>query len=113
LEVPKGWSASIVSSTIVGSSASGESPKRTVQLLIQPPYGFGYHDDRQDIKITVKGQYFAGASEGTLLETNTYTHIFTVRSRGFSTPGFEAIFVIFALMAVVLIFKIRQKTKKN
>jgi len=116
LNVPDGWSASIVSNVDVGSALEGQNNKKTVTLLVQPPYGFGYHDDRRDIKITVKGQYFAGTSSGignNTLSTEEYTYIFTVRSRGFSTPGFEAIFVVFALMAVALIVKMRQKTKKN
>jgi hypothetical protein len=112
VDVPEGWSVSIVSNVDIGSAVEGQNNKKTVILSIQPPLGFGYHDDRKDITITVKGVYFA-KSGGSNLTTDEFSYIFNVRSRGFSTPGFEAIFVVLALVAVVLIVKIRQKTKKN
>lgn len=108
VSVPDGWSASIISNTKVGSRVDGKDPTKTVQLFVQPPYGFGYHNERKDIKITAQGRYFAG---GTALETESYEIIFTVRSRGFSTPGFEAAFALFVLVGVALVVK--KLKKKN
>jgi len=107
IDVPDGWSASIISNTKVGSRVDGNDPTRTIQLFVQPPYGFGYHNEREDIKISVRGRYFAGGAG--VLETEDYEIIFTVRNRGFSTPGFEAAFTLFALVGIALIVKKRKK----
>ena len=112
LQVPEGWGASIVAATKVGSSVEGENPTKTVVLQVQPPYGFGYHDEREQMKLKIRGQYFAGVGNETLLSTDWYTHTFTVRSRGFSTPGFEVAFVLVALGAILVIYKKRQKKQK-
>jgi len=114
IEIPKGWSASIVSNTKVSPAQDKESEK-TVRLFVQPPYGFGYHDDRGDIVISVKGRYFA-PSAGTL-EAGPYLYRFTVRSKGFDfTPGVGMIpvIVIIALLiggAIFYYIKKQQKTK--
>jgi hypothetical protein len=112
VNVPEGWVASIPSNVDVGSKVEGQNNKKTVTLTVQPPLGFGYHNDREEITIKVRGVYFA-KSAGTNLTTDEYPYVFTITSRGFSTPGFEAIFVVFALVSVALIIKIRQKTKKK
>ncbi|EMR74161.1 hypothetical protein MBGDN05_00264, partial [Thermoplasmatales archaeon SCGC AB-539-N05] len=49
LNVPKGWSPNIIASTILGSNVHGDDPKSTVQLVVQPPYSFGYHNEREVI----------------------------------------------------------------
>jgi len=107
-DAPNGWSASILSNTKVGSKIDGDNPTKTIKLFIQPPYSFGYHNDREDIRISVKGRYFAG---GAALETEEYEITFTVRSRGFSTPGFEVALTFFALMGVAFIVSKKQKKK--
>jgi len=113
---PKDWSVSILTSTKVGSEAQGEENTKTIKLLIQPPYGFGYHDEREDIKILVYGQYYAGGGEGgsneTLVRSSTeYVITVTVRSRGFSTPGFEMASMLLVFIVVFFILKKRQKIK--
>lgn len=107
IDVPDGWSASIISNTKVGSRVDGKDPTKTVKLFVQAPYGFGYHNEREDIRISVKGRYFAGGAG--VLETEDYEITFTVRNRGFSTPGFEAAFTLFALVGIALIVKKRKK----
>jgi hypothetical protein len=113
--VPNGWIASITPNKIVQSAANGGNPKATVILSVTPPYGFGYHDDTVKIELSIYGQYYAGAgsTNATILKTGVYTPSVTIKSRGFSTPGFEAVFVIFALVGVAFFVKKRQKTKKN
>ena len=106
--IPDGWSASIVSSTKVGSELQGDNPRKTVQLFVQPPFNFGYHNDRKDITITVMGRYYAGGVG--VLETDEYELIFTVQNRGFSTPGFEVAGVLAALVVIILIQR-KRKTK--
>ena len=106
IDVPDGWSASIISNTKVGSRVDGNDPTKTVQLFVQAPYGFGYHNEREDVRISVKGRFYAG---GAPLVTEDYEITFTVRNRGFSTPGFEAAFTLFALAGIALIVKKRKK----
>jgi len=109
-EVPKGWSASMLSNIKVGSSLENQNPKETVELRIQPPFDFGYHNEQEDIRIEVYGKYFASVG-GKELRSDPYEITFTVRSRGFSTPGFEAILFLVALVGVILINKNRRKIK--
>jgi hypothetical protein len=99
---PEGWSPNIISSTTIS-----ENTKTTVQLLVQPPYGFGYHNDREQVQIKIIPSYFADP----LLKGREYTETFTIQSRGFSTPGFEIIFTLIALIGVGFLIK-KQKEKK-
>jgi len=108
IDVPEGWSANIVSNTKVGSKIDGDDPTKTIQLSVQPPFNFGYHNERKDITIGVRGRFYAGASG--VLETDTYEIIFTVQNRGFSTPGFEIGVMGIALLIIIsIIYKKKQK----
>ncbi len=109
-KVPMGWSASIPSNIKVGKRLENQSTKETVELRIQPHFDFGYHNEQEDIRIEVYGKYFASIG-GKELRSDPYEIIFTVRSRGFSTPGFEAFPFLVALVGVVLIYKNRPKIK--
>jgi hypothetical protein len=109
-KVPKGWSASIPSNIKVGKRLENQSPKETVELRIQPPFDFGYHNEQEDICIEVYGKYFASIG-GKELRSDPYEIIFTVRSRGFSTPGFEALLFLVALIGIILYINYRQKIK--
>ena len=100
----------MLSNIKVGSSLQNENPKETVELRIQPPFDFGYHNEQEDIRIEVYGKYYASTT-GQELKSDTYEITFTVRNRGFSTPGFEAIIFLLALIGVVLIIKNRRKIK--
>jgi len=88
LNVPKDWVISIDSNTIVGSKTLGENPKKIVSLVIRPPYGFGYHQDREVIQVSIVPSYY----DDDKLIGQEYLLSFIVQSRGFSTPGFEGIF---------------------
>jgi len=110
LDIPKDWSPNIQSRVTLGAGVLGEDPKTTVQLVIQPPYGFGYHNDRETIRVEITPSYYGdpGAPDVTGLPQ---IETFTVQSRGFSTPGFEAVFALFALIGVAFIVKKRKKTQ--
>lgn len=109
LNQPEGWNAFIEPSTIIGSrTRRGDDRKKTIQLVVEPPIGFGYHDEREIIQVSITPSYYDDSS----LEGEEYILSFIVQSKGFSTPGFEAVFVIVALIGVALIAKKRQR-KKN
>jgi hypothetical protein len=108
LNQPEEWEISIDPNTIVGTRNLGDNPKKTVVLTVRPPYGLGYHQDREVIQISMLPSYYNNSQ----LKGQEYLLSFIVQSRGFSTPGFEGVFVIFALIGVALIAKNRQKTSK-
>jgi len=108
VNTPKGWSANIQGEITLESAQQGEGSKKTVILLIQPPYNFGYHNDQVDFELEITPYFFADDTA----VGRTITERFTVRSRGFSTPGFEAGFVVFALMGVAFIFNLRRNKRK-
>ena len=109
IDVPDGWTASIDSSATIGSRTSGDNTKRTLQLSVKPPHGFGHHEEREIIEVSITPSYFGNSS----LTGEEHLLYFVVQSRGFYTPGFETIFVFFALIGVVLIFKNRQRRKET
>ena len=108
-DLPEGWTASISSDTVIGSKAYGTNPKKTIQFVVQPPYGFGYHNDKEIIRVSIIPSYVNNES----LVGKEYYLSFVIQSRGFSTPGFESVFVLIALIGVTFIFKKRQKIRGN
>jgi len=109
INLPKGWSASIMEALTLGSAVAGgeDGSVKTATLRIKPPYSFGYHNDRQTIQVRVTPTYYRDAS----LIGKVYTLDFTVQSRGFSTPGFEGALVFIAMM-IFLGFVYYNKRKK-
>jgi len=107
LNMPKDWVISIDSNAIIGSRTLGENSKKTISLVIRPPYGFGYHQDREVVQVSIVPLYY---DDDTLIGQE-YLLSFIVQSRGFSTPGFEGIFVIFALIGMVFFIKRQHKTR--
>jgi len=108
VSAPKNWVATIPANVIVPSAIGGGNSKKAVQLTVQPPYNFGYHNEKVQIIVGVKGRYYAG---GASLETDTYQHTFTVQNRGFSTPGFETAFALLALVGLALFIKKQRKIR--
>jgi len=90
VDVPEGWTVEVLPSLTLGSERLGDNPKSTLCFSIHPPDSFGYHDERQVIKYKLIPTYFNDSTIcGEELELS-----FIVQSRGFSTPGFEAIALI-------------------
>lgn len=96
LALPKGWTATITSNAILESTASEQSKKDTdmIQLVVKPPINFGYHNDRESIKVSIIPLYFDNNS----LAGEEYQLSFIVQSRGFSIPSFEFPIIIVAVM---------------
>jgi hypothetical protein len=105
LVVPEGWTA-IVTDEIVLEEGVGST--NTAYLVVKPPKGFGYHYDEETIVVSMQP---VKADEPTKVGAITKAS-FLVESRGFSTPGFDAIAFIGALASVMLIVAFIRKRKK-
>lgn len=96
VSVPKDWNA-VINSQLTLEEGAGSTA--TAYLVVKPPKSFGYHYDEQTIRISmqpVKADDFSKKGE------ITYETVL-VQSRGFSTPGFEVIAFIGAILAFVSI----------
>jgi hypothetical protein len=105
VDPPDGWSTSINTEFFLGTAALNEDATGTVNFMIQSPLDFGYHNEVEQFNVRVKtmaaGHPEVGIDNTTVLQ-------FTVRSRGFSTPGFEAALTIVTLIAVIIIYRKKQ-----
>ena len=106
LDYPEGWSTGINPELLLGTSALGQNANGTQIFTVQSPLTFGYHNEVEQFRVRVK-TFAAGHPE--IGEDNTTVLLFTVRARGFSTPGFEFPFIMIALMAVIIIYRKRSK----
>ena len=107
---PKGWSVSIPSEITIDSNLKNGEAIQTVILTVQPPYRFGYHDDRGVIPVKFTPKFYT--REGQEVTGESITEYINIENRGFSTPGFEGVYTIFALAAVVLIIAMMKRKKK-
>jgi hypothetical protein len=103
LNTPQGWSPTITSTIVLGTD--GTESKETVNFVIQPPFGIGYHNEREVFQVAMKPSYFFNPT----LEGKEYVLSFVVRNRGFSTPGFEGVLLILALVSITFIIKKQRK----
>lgn len=110
LGVPDGWSANIITNVVLGSAVIGSEgdTTQTIYFKIKPPYGFGYHNDRQQISVKLTPSYLWDPT----LEGKEYQIDFVVQSRGFSTPGFELPLIAAAIIGIALIYKVKKKNKE-
>ena len=108
-DLPEGWTVTIPSNFIIDSKGLNENNKKTVQLNIKPPYNFGYHNEKETITVVIKPSYFKDIT----VSGGEYYLTFIVKSKGFSTPGFEFVFLLLSLITVSLIVKRKKFYFKN
>lgn len=109
LSKPDGWQVEVISETSLGVKYLGENYRKTLNVAIKPPYGFGYHEDREVIELSItpiSNKYSNITGESHVLT-------FVVHSKGFSTPGFEGIFVIFSIVIILFIVKKKYPLSKK
>ena len=100
-DIPKGWTVAVTDDITLDDSTG-----KLAYLTVKPPKEFGYHYDQKSIMVKLTP---ARAEDLTNIGEPLYV-TFIVLSRGFSTPGFEAIGFIGALAIVMLtIFIIRKR----
>lgn len=103
-KVPTGWVAIVTDQVIL---EEGVGSMATAFLVVKPPKGFGYHYDEKTIEISMQPVWADDESKkGSITPAS-----FLVESRGFSTPGFEAIAFIGALALVTSILVYIRKRK--
>jgi hypothetical protein len=107
LSIPDGWFVDIVPKVIVDPYLEGEY-KTVLNLVAKPPVNFGYHEDREEIKISI----FPSSKENASAKGEEHVLTFFVYSRGFSTPGFEAIFLILGIVIIIFIVK-KNKSRRS
>lgn len=106
---PSGWSAQVTNSVFLGETVGS---KATAYLTLIPPRDAGYHIDKVNIKVKITPAF---ADNTTFVGYPLYAS-FIVQSRGFSSGGLEFYLIIFAIIAVVLVFLIwifRKKQKEE
>ena len=109
LDFPEGWSPNIQEYMILGSGVDGENTEKTVTLRIKPPYGFGYHDELETIRVKITPSYQRNPS----LVGRVYTFNFQIHNRGFSSPPFESAVVVTAIVLIgVFVFYLMKRRNK-
>ena len=111
VDLPGGdWSVNIASSvTLASAVGEGTGSEQTVHLVIKPPYGFGFHNDRKDFKVRFTPYYLG--SEG--LQGISETITFNVQSVGLSPGvGFEIPLIVSVVVIIGLIFYLFRRRKK-
>ncbi|PKK86193.1 MAG: hypothetical protein CVT48_02115 [Thermoplasmata archaeon HGW-Thermoplasmata-1] len=104
--VPTGWQVVTPAPFILDSTQQGgKNTKATVNVMVQPPYKFGHHNDLAAMKIDITSTH---ALDSSLKGDASAVSIMT-RSQGMCTPGFEALFVFAALGCFMLISKKKKK----
>jgi len=96
--IPKGWRIEVITNLTIGSMRFGDNNKKTIKIAIHPPVSFGYHEEREVFDFSIIPAYYDNSSN-----TGEEQIIsFVVQNEGFSTPGFEFIFLIFALFIIIV-----------
>lgn len=110
MDIPEGWTAEIITSTLLGSNLLGGNTKKTLSLKIKSPYGFGYHEDRAVIQVSITPIYYNNPE----FEGEPHYLTFIVQSRGFSTPGFDIVILLLAFSIILFpIWKRKNCLKSN
>ena len=100
---PSGWSVSLSETKFeIGSAALGLKDTYTVYINILTPEKFGYKNELSTITITAKMESTDKARDP---DTMTVTSQLTVKLKGFSIPGFDAVIMLGAIGTVALLMK--------
>lgn len=106
LNIPDGWTVSIANKTTLGTATIGDDPKKTILLTVRPSYEFGYHNERKVINVSLVPSLI----DNPLVKGQEYFISFIVQNKGFSTPGFETVYLLAIIIGAGLMGK-RRKVK--
>ncbi len=102
VSITDGWTAAVTDDVTLDEVEGSES---TAYITIKPSKRIGYHDDKGIVRVSLTPARAEDIND--LGETSYVT--FIVQSKGISTPGFEVILFVCALLVVVMISKKRLK----
>lgn len=102
VDPPNNWIAVVTNQITIPTNGNG-----TAYLTVKPPKEFGWHYDREQIKISVT----PARAENIQQQGETTFITVMVESRGFSTPGFESVIFIAAMMMVLLVMRKKYNKK--
>jgi hypothetical protein len=108
--LPEGWTPLLSTSQITINSAANGGNTGTLVFTITPPYGAGWHDDIKTFTLEFTPQFSPPKPNGSGTGTPVPFQV-TVRSRGFSTPGFETASVALALIITIGLIAFMKKRK--
>ena len=99
----------ILSGFVLGSENVGGDPKETIILKVRPPISFGYHEEREIIQVALTPSYYKNSE----YSGEPQYLFFVVQSRGFSTPGFDFITLLFAFSLISFLIFRRKRSKRR
>jgi hypothetical protein len=108
VQAPEGWASLLSQAQITILPGASE----TLTFSITPPYGFGYHNDLGSILLEFTPQFSPPQNISGYIGTPVPAQII-IRSRGFSTPGFEAMGVLVALAIVIALIAKKQHIRRQ
>lgn len=111
IKAPEGWKTLLSDNNILIPSADQAGAGNNVgsmSLSVTPPYGFGWHNDVETIQVEFIPSFYP-SSPGKNLTGNPILKEINVRNRGFSTPGFELVGLLAALLIVAMLIKKQRK----
>ena len=106
INLPSDWNA-VVSNEITLNEKVGYIANAT--LTVQPPKNFGYHDEKEIIRVALTPARAENISD----KGDTTFVTFLVKSKGIATPGFESELIISAFAFVCIGFYLRKTKKKR
>jgi len=112
-QAPSGWAALLSQTQVtIPSAESGGNNVVTLTFSATPPFGFGYHNDLASIQLEFTPQFSPPQGNNPNYIGTPVQVPLILRSRGFSTPGFETVGVLVALGVSIALIS-RMKIKKN
>jgi len=105
VDYPQGWTPLLSQSQVIIPSAESGNNIGYLSFSITPPFGFGWHNDLETITLELTPQFSPPQGNMSGYIGTPVPFQMTIRNRGFSTPGFEMVIMIIAMIAVAIIIK--------
>ncbi len=111
-KIPEGWTISVPSSVTLSSGVYSEESgvRSTVNIVVKPPYTFGFHNDRGTFEVQFT-PYYLGRPD---LSGQPEKVIFNVQSVGMSTgTGFEIPLIVTVLVIIAIGYYLYKNRKSK
>jgi hypothetical protein len=115
IDKPDGWATLLPQSQIIIPSASDPGDnKELLTFSVTPPYGFGWHNEIETLILEFTPEFSpptSGSNRSAFIGTPVQFQV-NIRNRGFSTPGYEFVFLIAAISIILILSKKRLISNK-